>query len=78
MIVLDISCDNCRSSDCFPLGTKLSTVRKFAYHINGKDYCANCVTKALIGLNYIPYGTELIKRDLTKAEKAVVHNFYCL
>jgi hypothetical protein len=78
MIVLDISCDVCRSSDCFPLGTKLSKVRESVYHIKGNDYCSTCVTRALIGLSYIPTGTELITRNLTNKEKIVVREFYCL
>lgn len=78
MITIDISCDVCRESDCFSIHTKLSRVRKNFHHIKGKDFCCRCATKAIIDLDYIPSGMELITRNLTNKEKDVVYNFYCL
>ncbi len=76
MITFNISCDVCRESMAFSLGTSKIKMHKALHYIKRKDICPICVTKAIIDKNYIPSGTESIDRDLTQTEKKKVIKYY--
>jgi len=78
MIVLDISCDICRTSEVFSYGTPKKIVRKVYHHIKRKDICCSCATIGVIGIGYIPSGTEVIRKNLTISEKKKIIQYYNL
>lgn len=78
MITLNISCDNCRESEAFPLGTSKKKIYKTYHRIKKNDICSNCVTRAIMGVSFVPTHETILYRDLTESEKKKVIQYYDL
>ena len=77
MITYDISCDVCRTSNAFPLGTKKKDMYKAMHRIFRNDICVGCVYEALRKQSDEFYTIEeIVLKNLTKDEKEIVYNYY--